>query len=158
MQRGGVGAAQEVRKWVLAMFEFAVQADLITENRFENVKNRDKQRKRDRVLTMEELAAVWQWAVATPYPWGPFIHLLMLTGARRNEWANAEAAWLAADGSRFEIPSANYKNGRAQVLPLSAQAREILEALPTPDLGSYIFSIVRRAPSNFWLQQNQEAA
>ena len=122
---------------------FAVQGDLLATNPFENVKNRDKQRTRDRVLTMEELGAVWRWAEATPYPWGPFVQLLILTGARRNEWANAEAAWLAADGRRLEIPGANYKGGRAQVLPLSTQAREIVEGLPTPDLGPYIFSSCR---------------
>ena len=143
IQRGGPSAAAEVRKWVQALFGFAVQGDLLATNPFENVKNRDKQRTRDRVLTMEELGAVWRWAEATPYPWGPFVQLLILTGARRNEWANAEAAWLAADGRRLEIPGANYKGGRAQVLPLSTQAREIVEGLPTPDLGPYIFSSCR---------------
>ena len=93
-----------------------------------------------RVLMMEELALVWRWAARAPYPWGPFLQLLMLTGARRNEWACAKQAWLIADRSRLEIPSMNNKSGKTQVLPLSRQAREILHTLPEQNLGPYLFS------------------
>lgn len=138
--RGGPGAAAEVRKWVRALFQFAMQEDLIETNPFEGARARDKQKGRDRVLSMEELSVIWQSASDAPYPWGPFLQMLILTGARRNEWARAERNWLSSDLSRLEIPSINYKNGRAQAFPLSSQAGAIIRGVPSQDLGPFIFS------------------
>jgi hypothetical protein len=65
------GRAAEVRKWCRAMFQFAVDAGLRPDNPFADVRNRDRQRPRDRVLSMEELGAVWEAAGDLGYPWGP---------------------------------------------------------------------------------------
>jgi integrase len=122
------------------MFRFAVQEDLLPVNPFVDVRNRDRQRPRDRVLSMEELMAISRWSAAAPHPWGQFLQLLMLTGARRNEWANAEVSWLDLDAGRLEIPAANYKTGKVQVLPLSTQAKAILHTLPGHEFGPYLIS------------------
>jgi hypothetical protein len=87
--RGGPGAAAEVRKWCRAMFQFAVDAGLRPDNPFADVRNRDRQRPRDRVLSMAELRAVWEAAGGLGYPWGPWYRLILLTGDRRGEWARA---------------------------------------------------------------------
>ena len=50
------------------MFQFAVEVGLRPDNPFADVKNRDKQRSRERVLLMPELAAVWEAAGAMRYP------------------------------------------------------------------------------------------
>jgi integrase len=89
--RGGPGAAAEVRKWTRAMFQFAVDTGLRADNPFTDVRNRDRQRRRDRVLSMEELRAVWEAAGLMGYPWGPCYRLILLTGDRRGEWARARA-------------------------------------------------------------------
>jgi integrase len=89
---------------------------------------------------MEELAAIWRWSAGAPHPWGQFVQLLMLTGARRNEWASAEVSWLDIDAGRLEIPAAHYKTGKVQVLPLSMQAKAILRSIPAPEFGPYLFS------------------
>ena len=139
-QRGGPGAAAEVRKWTRGMFQFAVDAGLRPDNPFADVRNRDKQRQRDRVLRMDELRAIWRAAGSLGYPWGPFYRLIMLTGDRRAEWARAQWTWLDPERTRLEIPAAEYKTGKAQVVPLSAQAREIVAALPAPATGPFLFS------------------
>lgn len=139
-KRGGPGAAAEVRKWTRAMFQFAVEAGLLPDNPFADVKNRDKQRSRDRVLSMPELAAVWEAAGAMGYPWGPYYRLILLTGDRRGEWAKAQWHWLDGERERLEIPAAQYKTGKAQVVPLSSQARAIIREMPRGDLGPFLFS------------------
>ena len=139
-KRGGPGAAAEVRKWTRAMFQFAVEAGLLLNNPFADVKNRDKQRSRNRVLLMSELAAVWEAAEAMNYPWGPYYRLILLTGDRRGEWAKAQWHWLDRERERLEIPAAEYKTGKAQVVPLSGQARAIIRALPQGEAGSFLFS------------------
>jgi integrase len=137
--RGGPGAAAEVRKWCRAMFQFAVDAGLRADNPFADVRNRDRQRPRDRVLSMEELRAVWEAAGDLGYPWGPWYRLILLTGDRRGEWARARWDSLDVDRSRLEIPASEYKTGKAQVVPLSGQARAILAALPC-GAGPFLFS------------------
>ena len=138
--RGGPGSASEVRKWTRAMFQFAVEVQLLPENLIANVRNRDRQKARTRVLTMDELRHVWQASNRMDYPWGPYFRLIMLTGDRRGEWANAQTGWLTPDRTRLEIPAAHYKTGKPQVVPLCRQARNIVESLPDPALGPYIFS------------------
>ncbi len=139
-KRGGPGAGAEVRKWTRAMFQFAVDAGLRTDNPFIDVKNRDRQRRRDRVLTMEELAAVWDTAGALSYPWGPYYRLILLTGDRRSEWARARWDWLDAECTRLEIPGTEYKTGKTQVVPLSQQARSVVRSLPKAGAGPFLFS------------------
>ena len=56
--RGGPGFAGEVRKWATAMFQFDVDCGLLATNPTAGVRNRDKQVRRDHVLTMDELRAV----------------------------------------------------------------------------------------------------
>ena len=138
--RGGPGAAAEVRKWCRAMFQFAVDAGLRPDNPFADVRNRDRQRPRDRVLSMAELRAVWEAAGGLGYPWGPWYRLILLTGDRRGEWARARWDWLDPDRTRLEIPASEYKTGKAQVVPLSAQARAVVAALPHGLAGPFLFS------------------
>jgi integrase len=139
-KRGGPGAAAEVRKWTRAMFQFAVEVGLRPDNPFADVKNRDKQWSRDRVLSMTELAAVWQAAGSMNYPWGPYYRLIVLTGDRRGEWARAQWNWLDRECERLEIPPAQYKTGKAQVVPLSRQAQAIIRELSRGEVGPFLFS------------------
>lgn len=140
IERGGTGAATEVRKWVRAMFQYAVEAELRPDNPFTGVRNRDRAQPRDRVLSMPELKAVWNAACCMGYPWGPFFQLLILTGDRRGEWAVARWDWLDEAWSQLEIPGEHYKTGRPHIVPLSTTARNIVAMLPPPITGQHLFS------------------
>jgi integrase len=140
--RGGPGAAAEVRKWVRAMFQFACDVGLMPDNPLANVRNRDRQVPRTRVLSMEELRRVWTAAGLLDYPWGPYFRLVALTGDRRGEWANAQRSWLAPDHALLEIPATEYKTRKSHVVPLSRQARAIVDAMPVHAEGPYLLSSV----------------
>jgi integrase len=140
LTRGGPGAAAELRKWARAMCQFAVEVGLRPDNPFADVRNRDRQRPRSRVLSMPELRAVWAATDFLPYPWGPWYRLLMLTGGRRGEWAMARWDWFDESMSRLEIPALSYKTGRSQVVPLGGQARALVASLPRGAAGPYAFS------------------
>ena len=71
---------------------------------------------------------------------GPWYRLILLTGDRRGEWARARWDWLDSDRTRLEIPASEYKTGKAQVVPLSPQARAILATLPRDGAGPFLFS------------------
>jgi len=82
---------------------------------------------RDRVLTDDELALVWSAAAATPYPFGPFYRLLILTAARREEVAALDWSELDRGARLWRLPAARAKNGNANVLPLSEGAIDALD-------------------------------
>lgn len=85
---------------------------------------------RDRVLSDDELAAVWRAAEAEGYAFGRMVQLLILTGCRRDEVR--EAAWREVDLEKREwlIPGHRTKNGRDHLVPLSDIAVTLLESLP----------------------------
>ena len=138
--RGGIGAAAEVRKWVRALFQYAVDTEIRPDNPFAGVRNRDRAKPRDRVLSIAELRAIWAAATAMPYPWAQFYQLLLLTGDRRGEWAAARWDWLDEAWSQLEIPAEHYKTGRSHIVPLGPTARRIVAGLPAPVAGPYLLS------------------
>jgi integrase len=97
-----------------------------------------------RILSDDEIFALWRAATRLPYPHGPVYQLLLLTALRLNE---------AADGSRPELDTRNRlwtipaermkgKNGeaRAHVVPLTDDVLVVLQALPRFRKGQYLFS------------------
>ena len=84
---------------------------------------------RDRTLGDDELVQVWEATETIGYPFGPFIRLLILLGARRNEVAELPWAELDRQSRTWKLPAERAKNGEATVYPLSDLAFDELEAL-----------------------------
>jgi integrase len=91
---------------------------------------------RERVLTNEELAAVWRTCRDDDF--GRIVRLLMLTGQRRNEVGHM--AWDELAGDVWTIPASRTKNKRTHVIPLTPLALSLLGGLPTNASGR-IFTI-----------------
>lgn len=137
----GKGIAREVRKHVVAMFNWAHDRDEVGVNVLAGMKRPDlAYDERERVLSMDELKAVWAAADDMGYPFGPMVRLLILTAQRRAEVANLERGWLLPQLQAFEVPASHYKTDRPQVVPLSAPALAIVEALPKWNGGTFLLS------------------
>ncbi len=101
-------------------------------------------RSSDRILTNDELFALQRAIRRFPYPYGPAYRLLLLSGLRLNEVA--DATWPEIDfGSKlWTIPGSRMKgkNGRARphVVPLTADMMALLETLPRFEQGDHLFS------------------
>ena len=80
---------------------------------------------RDRVLTDDELRAVWQAARGT---FGALIRFLLLTAARRDEARSM--TWDEIGGSTWTLPPARNKTKVELVRPLSKAVRDLLDTLP----------------------------
>ncbi|MFI5020746.1 MAG: tyrosine-type recombinase/integrase [Alphaproteobacteria bacterium] len=104
-----------------------------------------RQRPRQRVLSDDEIRQLWQASAALGYPFGPFVRLLLLTGQRLSEVA--AMSWTEIDAARqaWVIPPDRMKGAAAHLVPLSAEAREILDALPQGARGEFIFSTTEGA-------------
>jgi integrase len=95
---------------------------------------------RKRVLTDEEVRRVWASAENTPYPYGPLVRMLMLTGQRRDEIAGARWSEVDLERAVLEIPAERMKADAGHVVPLTPQAIEILKTLTKFAAGGFLFS------------------
>jgi integrase len=98
--------------------------------------------KRERVLTDEELRAIWE-ATERPGSFSAIVRMLILTGQRREEVAGMTWGDVADDLSAWTVPSAMAKNGVAHLVPLSTQAHAILRAVPRAAGGGIVFPGLR---------------
>ena len=107
----------------------------------------------DRVLSDLELFALWRAAKPARYPVGPAYQMLVLTGLRLNEVADAHWAEFDLAGKLWIIPKERMKgkNGkaRAHAVPLVADVLALLDKLPHFDSG-FVFSTTAGA-SPVWL-------
>jgi len=105
------------------------------------------ERERDRILSDDELRAVWKAAEEYPgAPWGQYIRLLLLTATRRGEVAGM--SWDEEQGDTWTIPKSRYKTKPKEdvVFPLSKAALKVLAEVPRIQGSEYPFSTNGRTP------------
>ncbi len=99
-----------------------------------------ERKSRDRVLTDEEIRALWIATDTFGYPLGPLYRILLLTGLRRNEAARGTWEELVMNEELWTIPADRMKGKIIHQLPLSGTVVEVLKSLPIQDAGSFMFS------------------
>lgn len=83
--------------------------------------------RRDRVLTDEEIRAVWPQLEEERYPKGRIYQLMLLTGQRLSEVAGMRWRELDLEAATWTIPAERSKSARSHTVPLSAAAVALLE-------------------------------
>jgi len=103
---------------------------------------------RSRILSDDELRAMWHRAAEFGYPYGRIIQILVLTGQRRGEIAGMRWNWIGED--TLTLPQGFAKNKREHVIPLGSMTLDILEQLP--ESGGLLFPARSREdrPFNGW--------
>jgi integrase len=101
---------------------------------------------RDRTLTDDEIFAFWRAATRMPYPHGHVYRVLVLTGLRLNEVADASWPEFKHNGV-WEIPAermkgknAGKKQARAHAVPITDALAAVLREVPRFKGGFYVFS------------------
>jgi len=92
---------------------------------------------RERVLSEAELLEVLSKSKQHPYPFGPIVSLMILTGMRRNEVASLEWEWVEQNDRIITLPSALTKNKRTHSQPYGDLVVDVLEKVP--QATKYIF-------------------
>jgi integrase len=110
-------------------------------------RTKPKERARDRILTDDELRAVWKAAKASTGPFGYLVRFILLTTTRRNEAARMADNELS--GEDWIIPAARYKTKLDHVIPLSQAARDLLAAVPRIKGVAYVFTTGSEPISGF---------
>jgi integrase len=102
---------------------------------------------RDRILSDDELKAVWRAAEGIGWPFGPVTQLLALTGQRRSEVAEMRWSEVDFEAKTWTLPRSRSKNNREHVIPLSEQALAILASLPRVEgKQGYVFTFTGSTP------------
>jgi integrase len=122
----GPGAARKARIYISGCYSWAMRRGLVDANPVIGTEA-EPERPRDRVLTVNELRAVWQPCDGLG-DFGAVVKLLMLTGQRRTEVAGLAWAEIDLDKALWTLPAERSKNGRQHEVPLPTQALALIQA------------------------------
>jgi integrase len=130
----GPVAANGVLKDLAALFAWAMREGLADMNPAAGA-NRFPQIARSRVLSDDELRAIWQ-ATGNGGRHATIVRLLALTGCRREEIGGLSWSEIDLDKAVISLPSERTKNAMPFDVPLSPAAVDILRAWPRGEDGA----------------------
>jgi integrase len=136
VDRGAPIMANRVKALVSKIFNFGVGRDLVEYNPCFGLPMPAKEQPRDRVLTDDEIRAVWRALDEEDPITGGAFKLRLLTAQRGIEVLSMR--WADIDGAWWTIPAEVAKNGLPHRVPFSPQVREILDGLE-PITGSSVW-------------------
>jgi integrase len=128
-------------------FGWATRRKYLLRSPMEGMEKPAKYHPRVRVLTDDELVAVWNAAEGYGYPFGNIVQLLILTGQRRSEIGKLK--WSYIEDDQATLPPEIVKNNKAHTFPLGPLAAKILENAPR--ITEYVFMARQEdRPFNGW--------
>jgi integrase len=145
--RGISGAyARNIWTHTKSIFDRAISRGLLESSPTDRIKPKTilgEKRIRERVLSDDELRAIWQ-AAADNYPMGSLTQWIMLTGCRLSEGLGA--TWEEFDDKVWTIPAERFKMAAIHSIPLTDAMKDFLSRLPRWKAGDYLFSMDGKAP------------
>ncbi len=109
-------------------FKWCIQRNYLTRSPCELMSGKPST-KRDRVLSDDELKAIWH-AAESCGTFGKIVKLLILTGQRKSEIANLQTSWIKENEIVF--PKEVTKNGREHHFPIGGLCQSILTTAKSP--------------------------
>jgi integrase len=133
-------------RWSIAQPEYGVSISPCANLRATDILG-EMPRSKGRVLSNDELFALWRAARRMPYPAGPAYQMLCLTAVRLNEavdgsWSEfnmREKVWVIP-AERMKGKDSGKKQARPHAVPLTPDILSLLEILPRFKNGRYLFS------------------
>ena len=125
---GTAREAEKRRQTVGAMFRWAVAQDLVEADPTAGLRAYDPGTPRTRVLTGDEIVALWRWLDTSELPpdHADVLRLQLLLGARVGEIGGMTPREIDPDVKVWTLPGARSKNGSPRVTPIAGMARDIL--------------------------------
>ena len=133
-----LGYARRLYNWAIGQHCYGIDTSPCDRLKPEDIIS--EKRARTRILSDTELRAAWMAADGLGYPYAPLFKLLMLTGARRSEVAEAQWREFELAKKIWTIPAERMKADAAHVVPLTDDALSVLQSLPRFKRGDYLFS------------------
>jgi integrase len=141
--RGALYQAHNLLGHAKTFFNWCMEKDLVQSSPAAAISGErliGARKPRSRVLNDDELRAFWTATGKMTYPYGPMLRMLLLTGQRESEVA--EARW-----DEFDLPSKlwrispeRFKSDAVHIVPLSDDVLALLQELPRWVGGDFLFS------------------
>jgi integrase len=128
-RENGKPAAGQARSKLSAFFTWAMKMGLVDANSVIGTAQPKAAPPRDRVLSDQELAAIWKACDVTD-DLSRIVRLLILLPCRRQEVGGMAFSELDLDAGTWTIPAERAKNERAITLPLTDAALAIVHTVP----------------------------
>src|SRR5262249_13077649 len=126
-----------VRTTLSTMFAFAIEREYVEVNPVLGTRPRKLETERGRILSDDEIRAIWRVAEGLPNPGRAFLRALMFTGARRDEVRGM--TWDEISDGIWTLPAARNKANRDFEIPLSTSMVDLLAEMPR--LGPHVFTV-----------------
>jgi integrase len=128
----GPFAANRLRSDLHTFFAWAMRDGWVDANPVANTNRHEEGGSRERVLTSDELRAIWT-ATAGGDQYSAVVRLLLLLACRRDEVGSLQWPEIDFDQAMISLPGERTKNSKPFDIPLTAAALAILEAQPRRD-------------------------
>jgi integrase len=158
VDRGSPYTANRTLAVLRRMCNWAIERGIIANSPVEKIKPPGAETARDRVLSDDEIRLAWGAFNAVGWPFGDIAKLLLLTGARRDEIAEARWSELDLAAKTLTIAKERSKNGVAHEIPLSDAAVRIFEGLPRIGDGKDgpVFTTTGKTPVSGWSRAKEQ--
>ncbi len=138
----GPVAANRARSSISTLLNWAMREGKVTENAAAFTNKRDE-RERERVLSADELAAIWD-ALSGDSDYADILKLLILTGQRKSEIGDLRWSEINLEKGTITLPPARLKNGnrdgaKPHVVPMSGPVKAIIAAIPREPGRDFVF-------------------
>jgi integrase len=122
-------------------FKWCVGQHIIDRSPMETIPPAPTAKSRDRVLTLDELRAVYTTALRATTGFYRLVLLLIYTGCRRGETTRLQWPYIGQD--TITIPGEETKNKRAHAFPIGPATQAIVARFPRVDGSPYVFPASR---------------
>lgn len=117
-------------------YRWAFKKHYIDVNPCERLTTPKKRQSRARVLTDDEIKAIWR---AGEGMFGDIVKLCLLTGQRRSEIAGLRWEWIDLERKTITFPDWFTKNKREHCFPIGNLTKTVVEAQPRQTDNPYVF-------------------
>ena len=138
--RGKHTAANRALAHTRKFFGWLVERGYLDYSPVAYIKPRHQEQEREKVLTDDEIRAIWIASEAMSGPYSAWIKLLLLCGQRRLETASLRRSQII--DNCWHLSGADTKNKQLHIIPLSKQATVLVERLLKQD-GEFLIKTGR---------------
>ncbi|MCG8436286.1 MAG: tyrosine-type recombinase/integrase, partial [Gammaproteobacteria bacterium] len=138
VERGHPTAANRRLALIRKMYAWGKTVDLTSISPTEGISKPAKEGQRTRILSDQEIAALWSAWDKQGWPFGFMFKLLLLTGQRRSDIASMALADIKLASHVWAPPLAAATADGVHELPLSSFALEILASMPRTE-SAFVF-------------------
>jgi len=138
--------ANRVLAFTKRFFNWCVSRDLLAISPANGIAKAKTEASRDRVLSKDELTAIYSATFEMSYPFGPLLRILALTGQRLNEVAGCQWAEINLEEAKWELPRDRSKNKTSHVVHLSNPVSKEFATLMNPTNQELVFTTTGKTP------------